>query len=76
MARSRDTDLARAAANARVAGEARRLRRHHRRAAAKARRSWTPADAAALAALTGRASPPPARFGERVRLAVRVLVAR
>jgi hypothetical protein len=76
LTRAHDADLARAAAARGVAREARRLRRHHRRAAADARRAWTPADAAALAAITGRAAPPPARLTDRVRVAVRVLVAR
>ncbi|MFL5838682.1 MAG: hypothetical protein ACJ76K_19170 [Solirubrobacteraceae bacterium] len=76
LTRARDADLARAAAGQSVAREARLLRRHHRRAAADARRAWTPADAAALAAITGRTAPPPARLTDRVRVAVRVLVAR
>jgi hypothetical protein len=76
LADARDADLARAARTTRVTREARRLSRHRRRAAADARRAWTPADAAALAAITGRTSPPPARLTERVRVAVRVLVAR
>jgi hypothetical protein len=76
LTRARDADLARVAAARSVAREARRLRRHHRRAAAEARRAWTPADAAALAAITGRTAPPPPRLTDRVRVAVRVLVAR
>jgi hypothetical protein len=76
LAGAREADLARAAAAGRVAREARRVRHHRRRAAADARRAWTPADAAALAAITGRTSPPPTRLTERVRVAVRVLVAR
>jgi len=76
LTRAHDADLARAAAARSAAGEARRLRLHHRRAAADARRAWTPADAAALAAITGRTAPPPARLIDRLRVAVRVLVAR
>jgi hypothetical protein len=76
MAGAREAELARAVEATRAASDVHRLDRHRRRAASSARRAWTPAEATALAALTGRTAPPPKRLPDRIRLAVRVLVAR